>query len=174
LAGGIIALLAITMVLGVQTFDHVAQHWGGTIIFAKRQPFKGRDEPHPIHEEEEKPFPESILESIAEANRKEPRDARVLPLDQLLDGLKKNPSSSKYWWLYALLFSTMIPSLINLMIGGASLLRGIPGLPTILLRFMPSGKAVPQFDRAWIALVLTCQVFLGALLGGCGQKVMFN
>jgi hypothetical protein len=34
----------------------------------------------------------------------------------------------------------MIQSLLNL---GASLLRGIPGLPALLLHFMPAGKAVP-------------------------------
>jgi hypothetical protein len=29
---------------------------------------------------------------------------------------------------------------------------------------MPAGKAVPAFDRTWLAL-LTCQVFVGAFLG---------
>jgi hypothetical protein len=60
------------------------------------------------------------------------------------------------------------------MIGGASLLRGIPGLPlpTLLLRFMPVGKAMPAFDRAWLALVLTCQVFVGAFLGIAAQFVL--
>jgi hypothetical protein len=127
LAGAIIALLAITMLLGVQTFDHLAEHYG---------------------------------------------DMPVLPLDELFDGLMVNPSLPEFWWLYALLLSTMIPSLINLMIGGASLLRGVPGVPAILLRFMPVGKAVPEFDRAWIALVLTCQVFLGALLGIVAQAFL--
>jgi hypothetical protein len=127
LAAGIIAVLAIIMVLGTQTFDHLAAHGGGT---------------------------------------------RILPLGQLFDGLAAHPSSPEYWWLYALLLSTMIPSLINLMIGGASLLRGVPGLPAILLGFMPSGKAVPQFDRSWIALVLAGQVFLGALLGIAAQAFL--
>ena len=67
--------------------------------------------------------------------------------------------------VYTLPLSTMIPSLLNLMIGGASLLRGIPGLPALLLRFMPAGKAVVTFDRIWLALVLACQVFVGAFLG---------
>jgi hypothetical protein len=82
------------------------------------------------------------------------------------------PSAPEYWWAYALLLSTMIPSLLNLMIGGASLLRGIPGLPTLLLRFMPLGKAVPTFDRTWLALVLMCQVFVGAFLGIAAQFVL--
>jgi hypothetical protein len=82
------------------------------------------------------------------------------------------PSAPEYWWVYALLLSTMIPSLLNLMIGGASLLRGIPGLPALLLRFMPAGKAVPAFDRTWLALVLTCQVFVGAFLSIAAQFVL--
>ena len=68
--------------------------------------------------------------------------------------------------------STLIPSLVNLTIGGTSLLRGIPGLPPLLLRFMPAGKAEPTFDRAWLALVLTVQVFLGALLGIAAQAFL--
>jgi len=83
-AAVIIALLAITMVICVQTFDHLAEHSGGV-------------------------------------------DARVLPLDKLYDGIAAQPSAPEYWWVYALLLSTMIPSLLNLMIGGASLLRGVPG-----------------------------------------------
>jgi hypothetical protein len=128
-AAVIIALLAIAMVVGVQTFDHLAEHSGGV-------------------------------------------DARVLPLDKLFDGIAAQPSAPEYWWVYALLLSTMIPSLLNLMIGGASLLRGIPGLPALLLRFMPPGKAVPAFDRTWLALVLTCQVFVGAFLGIAAQFVL--
>jgi hypothetical protein len=129
LAAGIITILAITMVFGVQTFDHLAEHGGG-------------------------------------------EDARILPLDQLFKGLAAHPSAPEYWWLYALLVSSMLPSLINLMIGGASFLRGIPGLPSLLLRFMPAGKAVPAFERTWLALVLTLQIFVGAGLGIAAQVVL--
>jgi hypothetical protein len=128
-AAVIIGLLAITMVIGVQTFDHLAEHSGGV-------------------------------------------DKRILPLDKLFDGMAAQPSAPEYWWAYALLFSTMIPSLLNLMIGGASLLRGIPGLPARLLRFMLASKAVPTFDRTWLALVLTVQVFVGAFLGIAAQLVL--
>ena len=37
---------------------------------------------------------------------------------------------------------------------------------------MPASKAVPTFDRTWLALVLTCQVFAGALLGIAAQFVL--
>jgi hypothetical protein len=127
LAAGIITFLAITMLFGVQTFDHLVEHGGA---------------------------------------------ARILPLDQLLDGLATHPSAPEYWWLYALVGSSRLPSLINLMIGGVSFVRGIPRLPSLLLRFMPVGTAVPTFDRTWLAVVLTLQVFVGAGLGIAAQVVL--
>jgi hypothetical protein len=127
LAGVIVAALAVTMVIGVQAFDGLAAHRGGTPI---------------------------------------------LPLDALFDGIAAHPTAPEYWWLYALLLSTVIPSLINLAIGGASLMRGVPGVPSLLLRFMPDGEAVPAFDRVWIALVLTLQIAVGAILGIAAQALL--
>jgi hypothetical protein len=89
----------------------------------------------------------------------------VLLLQKLFDGITTNPANPEYWWVYALLISTLIPSFANLMIGGTSLLRGIPGLSSVLLRHMPERKGVPEFDRRWIALTLTLQIFVGAVLG---------
>ena len=37
---------------------------------------------------------------------------------------------------------------------------------------MPASKAVPAFDRTWLALVLTCQVFIGAFLGIAAQCIL--
>lgn len=44
-------------------------------------------------------------------------------------------------------------------------MREVPGVPSLLLRFMPTNKAVPGFNRAWIATVLTLQLVGGATLG---------
>jgi hypothetical protein len=95
-----------------------------------------------------------------------------LPIGALFDGIIRNPAAPEYWWVYALLLATMSPSLINLMIGGASLIAGAPGLPTLLLRFMPDGNAVPVFDRTWLAVALTLQTFLGAILGVAAEAVL--
>jgi len=95
--------------------------------------------------------------------------APVLALDQLFEGIAGHPTVPEYWWLYALLLSTMIPSLLNLVIGGTSLVRGVPGVPSLLLRFMPERSTVPRFERAWIATVLTAQVAAGAALGIAAQ-----
>ena len=83
----------------------------------------------------------------------------------MFKGIAEQPTAPEHWWIYALLLSTMIPSLINLMIGGASLARGIPGIATLLLSKLPIGRAVPAFDRTWIATVLTIQTVGGGLLG---------
>jgi hypothetical protein len=96
----------------------------------------------------------------------------VLLLKELFDGVAARPSEPEYWWLYALLVSSMIPSVLNLAIGGVAFLRGVPGLPSVVLRFLPVGKAVAPFDRAWIALVLTAQIFLGVCLGIAAQAVL--
>ena len=42
---------------------------------------------------------------------------------------------------------------------------------------MPAGKAVPAFDRTWLALALTCQVFVGAFdapVGFCGPVAGYS
>ncbi len=127
LAGVIIALLALTMVIGVQAFDELAVHGGG------------------------KP---------------------VLPLDTLFDGIAKNPAAPEYWWAYALLLSSMIPSLINLTIGGMAFTRGIPWLARLILNWIPEGKAVPEYKRQPAAIGLTVQMFAGAVLGIAAQAFL--
>ena len=69
----------------------------------------------------------------------------VLPLVTLFTGIATHATAPEYWWLYALLLSTTIPSLVNLIIGGASLLRGIPFINSLLLRRMlPIAMLVPS------------------------------
>jgi hypothetical protein len=90
--------------------------------------------------------------------------APVLPLGPLFDGIAEHPGDPVNWWVYALLLSTLIPSLINLVMASASLTRGVPGVSTLLLRSMPEGAAVLTWDRAWIAAVLTAQWAVGGIL----------
>ncbi|HKD31336.1 MAG TPA: hypothetical protein VKC66_36210 [Xanthobacteraceae bacterium] len=37
------------------------------------------------------------------------------------------------------------------------MMRAIPGVSPLLLRFLPATGGVPTYDRAWIAAVLTLQ-----------------
>jgi hypothetical protein len=127
LAVVIIALLALTMVIGVQAFDEFSVHGGG------------------------KP---------------------VLPLDALFDGIAKHPAAPEYWWAYALLLSSMIPSFINLAISGMAFTRGIPGLAQLLLRWIPEGRDVPEYGRQRAAIGVTAQMFAGAFLGIAAQGLL--
>ena len=86
-------------------------------------------------------------------------------LPPLLDGIAGYPEAPEYWWVYTLLLSTMIPSLVNLVIGGTALMRAVPGLSPFVLGYLPATGAVRSYDRAWIAAVLTGQVALGVILG---------
>jgi hypothetical protein len=126
-AAVIVALLALTMVIGVQTFDNLAMGGGG------------------------KP---------------------VLPLRTLFDAISAHAEQPEFWWLYALLISTMIPSIVNLVIGGTALMRAAPRLSPWLLNYLPATGVVRSYDRAWIAAVLTGQVALGAMLGITGQALL--
>ncbi|MGO9720588.1 MAG: hypothetical protein ACLPIG_03780 [Methylocella sp.] len=129
LAGIIIALLAPTMVIGVQAFDELAVNSGG-------------------------------------------ETAAVLPLLALFDDIAQNPGAPEYWWAYALLLSAMIPSLVNLAIGGMAFSRGVPGLGRLLLRWIPEGREVPDYRRPLAALILTGQMFAGAFLGFAAQAFL--
>jgi hypothetical protein len=93
----------------------------------------------------------------------------VLPLDALFDGIATNPAAQEYWWAYALLLSSMIPSLINLMISGMAFTRGIPWLARFLLLWIPAERAVPEYKRRLAAIGLTTQMFAGAGLGIAAQ-----
>jgi hypothetical protein len=98
--------------------------------------------------------------------------AAVLPIDKLFDGIANNRAAPEYWWAYALLLSSMIPSIINLAIGGMAFTRGIPWLARLLLQWIPEGKAVPEYKRQPAAIGLTIQMFAGAGLGIAAQAFL--
>ncbi|WP_157385539.1 hypothetical protein [Mesorhizobium sp. STM 4661] len=91
--------------------------------------------------------------------------APLLELSRIFRGLDSNPSAPQFWWVYALVGSALIPSALNLMVGGASLMCGFPGLPALILKKMPVDDAPLYHDRNALALVWTFQIIVGALAG---------
>jgi hypothetical protein len=89
----------------------------------------------------------------------------ILQLKDFFDGIEADPCAAEYWWVYALLLSTMIPSLLNLWIGGFSIVRVLSGMSPRLLECLPSNHAVISYDRPWIASCLTAQVVGGWFIG---------
>jgi hypothetical protein len=90
----------------------------------------------------------------------------------LFDGVANNPAAPEFWWTYARLLSSMIPSLVNLTIGGMALTRGIPWLARLLLQWMPDGKAMPEYRQQLAAIGLTTQMFAGVGLGIAAQAFL--
>jgi hypothetical protein len=92
-------------------------------------------------------------------------------LDAALNGFKTKSFRAEYWWIYTVMLSGMIPSLLNLIIGGFSLVRGIPILSRYLQASLPEGRAVTSDERNWVSLVLAIQLVTGMLLGVLAQLV---
>jgi hypothetical protein len=93
-------------------------------------------------------------------------EARTLPLGPLFEGLRNAPSAYENWWVWLLLFSSMIPSILNLSIAAAAFLRGWPRINGWILQRMPVGKAVAQRDRLPVAAALTAQLVGGVAFTG--------
>ncbi len=65
----------------------------------------------------------------------------LLPKD-LINHISHNQPDPNFAWICVLLLSTMIPSLLNLAIGGASLLRWFPSVTARLLKSLEPGSTI--------------------------------
>jgi len=99
---------------------------------------------------------------------------RILPpMSEFLEFIEAHPGMPQYWWVYATLFSTMLPSLINLFIASVSLARGVPGVSSWLLDKVREGEAVPAYDRLLVAIVLALQGVAGFAIALVAQGFLF-
>jgi hypothetical protein len=91
----------------------------------------------------------------------------IVRVKEILQALAdpKRRLAPEFWWIYAMLFSTLLPSIFNVSLGTLSLLRGAPWLRPRLARRMPIGKAVLESERLWMAPVLAMQVMLSIIAG---------
>jgi hypothetical protein len=157
LAVVLIAVLAATMLLSAQWFDDAAISTARHMRSSLKLPTDW--------------LTPDLTASIQKWQRSDV--GHILDVRALLDGIRHNPKSPEYFWVYATLFSTMIPSVVNLAIGGCSLLRGAPPLRRLLLRNMPETGAVARPDLVWMPLLLTAQLFGGVALALIVQAGLF-
>jgi hypothetical protein len=100
-------------------------------------------------------------------------EARILPnMQDYLSMLRSSPRDSKFWWIYATLFSTMLPSVANLFVAGFSFLRGLPKTRAFLLRVMRPGETMPAGRRFAAALILTLQGAVAVLFALGAQAAL--
>src|SRR5262249_7745614 len=89
----------------------------------------------------------------------------VVEIKSMLDGIAAKPTAPEYWWVYGLLLTTLVPSVLNLIVGGASLMCGAPWIPLFLLKYMPRDGAPASHNQTWMALTWTVHIVGGILLG---------
>jgi hypothetical protein len=99
---------------------------------------------------------------------------RLLPLGPLFEKLHTRPGDVENWWIWLMLFSTAIPSVVNLAIGSFAFLRGLPFLNRWMLALMPAGGPMRPRDRLGIATALAAQVMLGSLLAAALLYLIFD
>ena len=88
--------------------------------------------------------------------------ARIMEPGPLFEGLEAR--DPKFSWVWLMLLSPLIPSVINLCVAAASFLRGLPFLNAWIVRKMPD--TIQDSDRVLLASALGGQVAAGALLTG--------
>ncbi len=94
--------------------------------------------------------------------------APLIDLPRLFHRLATTPGSTANWWVYLTLFSTMLPSVLNCLIGAVSLISwSLPSLRRWMLEVIPTLDQ-PGLDRtrSLVLLAFGGQVFFGTLLTG--------
>ena len=92
----------------------------------------------------------------------------LINVPELLSALRNDPASPQHWWIYVTLFSTLIPSALNLLLGTISLtFVSQPSSRLDLIRrirrLTPTGRESTRFR---ISVRLMLPVFFGATLAG--------
>jgi len=90
-------------------------------------------------------------------------DARIIHLGEVFGSLAEAPTDSENLWIWFMMFSTAIPSAVNLLIACAAALRALPFVNRWLLAELLDGADMSEPTKIRVALVLAGQWALGAL-----------
>jgi hypothetical protein len=71
------------------------------------------------------------------------------------------------WWIYLMIFSTFVPSFLNLVIGGMSILRGIPYLSRHSLQWVPNNPSFLTPLKRVVGSALLALQFAISFFGAC-------
>ena len=92
-------------------------------------------------------------------------DQPVVVTPQVLSDLQTWGLGWRNWWLFALLFSALIPSTFNLVVSGFALVLGIPGVSGPLLREIKQLGDSDGIGVRWTSLAI-CAQLIGSIVGG--------
>jgi hypothetical protein len=88
----------------------------------------------------------------------------IVDLGTLLLGIRLAPGSPEYWWIYAMLLTTVVPTLIHLIIAGIAGMLWLGHVPFFeTWRHRLAKQVVNDTDaRVWATIYLTAVLVLGA------------
>jgi hypothetical protein len=101
-------------------------------------------------------------------------DNPVIRVEEILQRLRCKPTSYSNMWIYVSVLSTLVPSVINIMIGSASLCREFGPLARLI---STKTERAPQLDSStilWISAALSAQYICGAIIGAIACLVSFE
>ena len=98
----------------------------------------------------------------------------VVPLGPLFEKLESHPADVENWWIWLMLFSTAVPSVVNLAIASFAFLRGVPFVTKWMLSLMPKDAAMRPRDCLRVSAALAAQVAIGMLLTAMLLYLLFD
>ncbi len=100
----------------------------------------------------------------------------ILDPEAMLAELRNNAKvgNTHYWWLYAMLFSTQIPALLNLLFGVFCVLRGVTGWNAWMLLRLPETGEIGVWQRMFVGGAWAGQFGLAVAIGLLGVYAFFT
>ena len=89
--------------------------------------------------------------------------ARIIHLGQVFKGLDEAPTSPESLWIWFMLFSTAVPSVLNLLIASFAFLRSWPCVSRWISRQITEGEEMSERAKINVATALAAQWAIGAL-----------
>mgnify|MGYP000141472840 CR=1 FL=1 len=100
----------------------------------------------------------------------------LLDMAQIVADIQEDPYAPAHYWIYFTIFTTFIPSLVNLIVGGLCVLRGIPGWGRLVYgKILPENpEEIGDGDRIGAALALTFEMVIAILFALCVLAVFWG
>ncbi|MES2442770.1 MAG: hypothetical protein V4574_08055 [Pseudomonadota bacterium] len=73
-------------------------------------------------------------------------------------------AAPEYWWLYAMLFATLVPSIVNVALGALSIVRGVPGVNARIAEQMQK-EGVLDVELVWMVPAMVLQLLVCCVVG---------
>lgn len=83
----------------------------------------------------------------------------------LIETIRTDPANPSAWWVYLMILTALLPSISNLVIGGLSVIRGLPFIGLMVAGILPKDPIELTINRRfWGSIFLTLQFATAVIL----------